>query len=301
MPRPVVGDYYRAVIDGNVIGKSQCYSGQDGFYHIDFVGGSEANGWTVYTYLSASPIWIQCGDTENFDITVPHTLVFEQIDQNPNPNSLGWLEATGPKPGHGVSFGMPCSEEGFHLGFPLTLGNGENEEIAICYHGPKRHGAMIKFRPDNSSDFGDDIIIGGGGAVVIGSGESAENLVTNVNINPGTENTYITSDGNINFYSNCNTIADKRYATFKNSGHMSITSKQMVRGSSTPPSAIMNDAGYAVVDPNGNTLMQLLPRFQTDGRQGGQLEFNGHGVWNGIGLYVDANGNRSVTVHDPAA
>lgn len=58
---------------------------------------------------------------------------------------------------------------------------------------------------------GDSIIIGGGALVIVGSGESADALKTNLNIANNSEEMYISSDGNIHFYTNCQTIANKRH------------------------------------------------------------------------------------------
>lgn len=58
---------------------------------------------------------------------------------------------------------------------------------------------------------GDSIIIGGGALVIVGSGESADALKTNLNIANNSEEMYISSDGNIHFYTNCQTITNKRH------------------------------------------------------------------------------------------
>jgi len=50
---------------------------------------------------------------------------------------------------------------------------------------------MITFLDNTSDTYGNGIKIGGGGTVVVGSGESAANL----SVTPGTENTYILADG----------------------------------------------------------------------------------------------------------
>ena len=35
-----------------------------------------------------------------------------------SPSDEGWYEKTGPKPGHGVSFGAPAVHEGFNIAMP---------------------------------------------------------------------------------------------------------------------------------------------------------------------------------------
>lgn len=134
---------------------------------------------------------------------------------------------TGPRPGHGIAFGMPAKEEGMHVGYPITIGNGDNAETAIRYRGPLLTQDMIRFLPNNTDAYGNGIIIGGGGAVIIGSGESAYNLQgsSGLNIDAGTETTYVASDGNIEFYSGCNTIGNRKKMVFESDGDTVICSR----------------------------------------------------------------------------
>lgn len=66
---------------------------------------------------------------------------------------------------------------------------------------------VIKFL--TGDDNGAGIVIGGGGAAIFGSGESASNLATAASISGTSETTYITSDNNIEFYTNCQTIGNR--------------------------------------------------------------------------------------------
>ncbi len=58
---------------------------------------------------------------------------------------------------------------------------------------------------------GAGVVIGGGGTAIFGSGESAYNFQSSsgANISGATETTYITSDNTIEFYTNCQTIANR--------------------------------------------------------------------------------------------
>ena len=71
---------------------------------------------------------------------------------------------------------------------------------------------VIKFI--NGNNDGTGIVIGGGGLAVFGSGESASNLVSNLSLTSkgNEEATYITSDGSIDFYTNCQDISAKKLA-----------------------------------------------------------------------------------------
>ncbi len=81
---------------------------------------------------------------------------------------------------------------------------------ALKYTGSKATYSMIRFIDNASDEYGNGISIGGGGAVVIGSGESASTLQTAESIIGNTENTYIAADGSIWFYTSCDTIANRK-------------------------------------------------------------------------------------------
>lgn len=84
----------------------------------------------------------------------------------------------------------------------LTLGGN------IAYqNGSYTNYDVIKFI--TGDDNGAGVVIGGGGVIVVGSGESASNLVTAASLSGTTETTYITSDNNIEFYTNCQTIGNR--------------------------------------------------------------------------------------------
>lgn len=72
---------------------------------------------------------------------------------------------------------------------------------------------MIKFINGNADGHG--IVIGGGGLAVFGSGESASGTQTELNLSGATEKTYITSDNEIIFFTNCQTFANRKTITFK--------------------------------------------------------------------------------------
>ena len=67
---------------------------------------------------------------------------------------------------------------------------------------------MITFLTGDNNGAG--IVIGGGGCVIIGAGESATNFQSAASIGATTETTYITSDTTIQFFTNCQTIANRK-------------------------------------------------------------------------------------------
>ena len=92
---------------------------------------------------------------------------------------------------------------------------GKTDTKGIYYVGTKSTNRMITFVDNTADEYGNGIKIGGGGLVVIGSGESS-----NIDVAAGTENTYILADG-INFIeSNANTLANRIGFAVNGSGNI---------------------------------------------------------------------------------
>lgn len=62
----------------------------------------------------------------------------------------------------------------------------------------------------NGGQYGHNLLIGAGGNTVIGSGESAESFYNNNLVDDTGETMFITSDGEISFYTNCQDINNKK-------------------------------------------------------------------------------------------
>lgn len=73
----------------------------------------------------------------------------------------------------------------------------------ISYKGSKNTYEMIKFIDNTSDIYGNGVVIGGGGATIVGGGESAD-AAKSLLSNGGDEKLFLTNDGNIDFYTNCN-------------------------------------------------------------------------------------------------
>lgn len=89
----------------------------------------------------------------------------------------------------------------------------------LNYHGSNATNSMIRFLDNTGDAYGNGISIGGGGVVILGSGESATGMESLIGA-AGTETTYITSDGSIEFHSNCNTIANRVSMVFDTSRNL---------------------------------------------------------------------------------
>lgn len=74
-----------------------------------------------------------------------------------------------------------------------------NQDIIAAYDAP-------------GGGYGIDLVIGGGATTVVGAGESAA-AMRSVGASAN-ENLYLTADANVFLYSNCDTIANRRYACF---------------------------------------------------------------------------------------
>ena len=86
----------------------------------------------------------------------------------------------------------------------------------INYKGTQQTYQMIGFLDNTSNTYGNGIRIGGGGTVVVGAGESSTGLIDNSIITDyNDEILHLAADGAINFYSNCDTIANRKSMTFK--------------------------------------------------------------------------------------
>lgn len=101
-----------------------------------------------------------------------------------------------------------------------TAGTISMAGTGISYIGSKSTNEMIHFINNTSDAYGNGIRIGGGGAVIIGAGESAASLESALSIGGGTETTYITSDGNIEFYTACDTIANRKRVYIDTNGYV---------------------------------------------------------------------------------
>lgn len=89
----------------------------------------------------------------------------------------------------------------------------------ISYQGTKAKYSMIKWIDNTSDTYGNGIRIGGGGATIIGGGESSDLP----NVSGGDEILYLMNDGAIDFYSNCQEgLSSARHMTFDTGGTLNI-------------------------------------------------------------------------------
>lgn len=114
----------------------------------------------------------------------------------------------------------------------------EDASNGISFAGTKATTSMIRFANNDANTYGNGIVIGGGGVVIMGCGESADALysaLVKAQISAGktaaaantevaqSENTYITSDNHIRLFSNCNNIANRKELDFNTNGQLVYT------------------------------------------------------------------------------
>lgn len=91
----------------------------------------------------------------------------------------------------------------------LDLGSGNDLHIQA---NTKSYNQDIIAAYDSPNAYGIDLVIGSGATTIVGAGESAVEMYSAGIKN--TENLYLSADGNVFLYTNCNTIANRRYACF---------------------------------------------------------------------------------------
>lgn len=105
------------------------------------------------------------------------------------------------------------------LGYtPLSLSGGTMTGN-ISYKGTKATYSMIRWIDNTADTYGNGIRIGGGGATIIGGGESADLP----SVSGGDEILYLMNDGNIDFYSNCQGgLGSAKHMSFDTSGNLNV-------------------------------------------------------------------------------
>lgn len=99
----------------------------------------------------------------------------------------------------------------------LQLGTAND---GIYYKGSKANYRMIRMIDNTSDTYGNGIGIGGGGLVVIGAGEFADNLISTKSLAGGGEETFIGADGSIFVEAGGNTIANRVGIQIDTSGNI---------------------------------------------------------------------------------
>ncbi|MBQ2682209.1 MAG: hypothetical protein IJF97_09765, partial [Eggerthellaceae bacterium] len=182
---------------------------------------------------------------------------------------------------------------------------------AISFQGAKRTGDVIRFYGSTANADGDEIVIGNGGQVIVGSGESAVNLHTALAADVGTEQTYIISDNSIFLCTKANTIGNRVKWQFAANNYPTVyadcgAENGVVIGTSSNNGVTANTTigQYYMRDKNGYWTLCLGNRTNaSDNSIYGYIgvrnqKTDGTDVTNYIQAIVDKDGNRKYNVSD---
>lgn len=102
----------------------------------------------------------------------------------------------------------------------------------IQFVGTRSTGNMIRFVDNTQDEWGNGISIGDGGLVVIGAGESAQQVLNNAGVTGGSEVLYLCSDGNVYIETNTqNGWGTRKEFTFGANGNLTVPGS-VIQGSS---------------------------------------------------------------------
>lgn len=102
----------------------------------------------------------------------------------------------------------------------VTIGSTGNK--SLNYKGTNAVTAMLQFIDNSTDDSGNGLLMGGGGLVAIGSGESiaSSNILGISGVNAGLENLYVLSDQVINIEAGAETFANRTGIQITTAGHV---------------------------------------------------------------------------------
>ena len=136
---------------------------------------------------------------------------------------------------------------------------------SIGFNGTKATTQMIKFLDNTTDGTGNGILIGGGGVVCVGAGESASALNSASAFSPGTEQLYLAADGNINLMTNCDTVANRIVTTIDTAGR--ILAKNQIITSNADGFRICKSGIGSFMRNDGDYTYFLLTDKKTDGSE----------------------------------
>ena len=108
----------------------------------------------------------------------------------------------------------------FVFAYGLWITGGAN---GIVYQGTKANSRLIDFWDNTADEWGNGIIIGDGGAVIIGAGESAAAVRANSGMYAGSEDAYLAADYTVHICTNMqNGWASRKDFIFGNNGNLTV-------------------------------------------------------------------------------
>ena len=291
------------------------------FYTIDILGDKYLYNLSTDTTVDPEKTYYTRSGTGFSGDPFVYTVVTPE--SGANPSAAEYFEANGPRPAHGVAFGTPAKKEGFCVAMPVefestvTLGNGSESADTIKYRGPYSTDEMIRFLPNddpNTYGPGSGLSMGGGGLVVIGSGESAENYRVAEALPPGTESMHIASDNDITLAPGCQTVANRAYVKASSTAYY-----YPVLTLKSGPSHVAAVNTTSNNDYSNSIYLARIAFQSKNGVESGSIgnmtengavrsylaarneKTDGTFVENWLSLFVNKDGSRSYTVSDSTA
>ena len=106
----------------------------------------------------------------------------------------------------------------------------------IWYYGTKANSNLIRFWDNTADAYGNGIIIGDGGVVIIGAGESAEQVRASSGAVAGTETLYLAADSDVKILSNVqNGYSSRKEFTFGTNGNFTAPGRLYQNGGTAVP------------------------------------------------------------------
>lgn len=117
--------------------------------------------------------------------------------------------------------------------YGLWITGGAN---GIVYQGTKANSRLIDFWDNTADAYGNGILIGDGGVVIIGAGESAAQVRSNSGATAGTETLYLAADSDVKILSNVqNGYSSRKEFTFGTNGNLTAPGRLYQNGNQAVP------------------------------------------------------------------
>ena len=152
-------------------------------------------------------------------------------------------------------------------------------------------------------DYGTGIGISASGTTIVGGGESARSIVSNLTLDGNTDKLILTSDTGIDIYVNGQDITKKNYIAIAANGNITAPGNISAQGSITATGGFVGNASSATKDAKGNTISEYLRKAElVSSKTAAGIKFtNGNGAASTVNIPAAAASSAGlITVGDPA-
>lgn len=210
---------------------------------------------------------------------------------------------------NGMMGHFDCSAADFRaIGYTGGLWVHTNDDLGygqMVYQSENRTQPFIRLYPNPSSTYGDDIVMGDGGAVYVGGGESPLNVRDALGYAVGTEKLILTSDNQIELYTNCDTVANRKPTIIANDGSIELTDDDIDLSQSNNGISADKHRYLSFRDKNGYYESYIGRRASASGdirlSIAARNRVSGANSTNGLWMQVDKDGTHTVGFNSPLA